>query len=343
MAEERSPIDYIHLAPKTEIRLLTLKQGSGADPITCTLRHATQGEEEYQALSYEWGDESEDDPSILVQDQPIGVRRNLFEALKNIRKPSEDLQLWIDAICINQANIQEKNHQVAMMGEIFASAISVIAWLGPAKEGSDLAMDWMADKIRLRLNLLRCGKSSSELAAVVALCHRPYWRRVWIIQELFLARSYVVCCGTKAIPSAAFEVSVACLNKDMNTPYEGAFEHNPAHYHGQARLFDKWTPHVNILRRWMAICVQGKFQCTTKHDMIYSLLGISHDYTTGRITIEIDYTKSPRQVFLEVLQQYHSEYDRLAGMFMKFAEMMDIQMDESLRTSIFEIMNKDII
>jgi hypothetical protein len=77
--------------------------------------------------------------------------------------------------------------------------------------------------------------------------------------------------------------------------------------------------------------------------MIYSLLGISHGYTTGRITIEIDYTKSPRQVFLEVLQQYHSKYDRSAGMFIKFAEMMDIQMDESLRTSISAIMNKEII
>jgi hypothetical protein len=77
--------------------------------------------------------------------------------------------------------------------------------------------------------------------------------------------------------------------------------------------------------------------------MIYSLLGISHDYTTGRISIEIDYTKSPRQVFLEVLQQYHSEYDRSAGMFIKFAGMMNIQIDESLRTSIFEIMNKETI
>ncbi|KAM5354103.1 hypothetical protein ACJ41O_000753 [Fusarium nematophilum] len=342
MAEKPLAIDYSHLAPTTEIRILTLERGSDTDPITCALRGATRGEEEYHALSYEWGDESEDDPSITVNSHHVQIRRNLYEALKSIRNPSEDLQLWVDAICINQANIEEKNHQVAMMGETFANATGVIAWLGPARDGSDTAMDWMADKTKLRENLLRCEKDSSEGEAVVSLCHRSYWRRVWIIQELYLSRSYVVRCGTKCVPSDAFEDSLASLN-DSDLYNSKDLANNPADHHGRARMFRDGAPQFNILRRWISMCVLGKFQCTREHDMIYALVGISHDYKSGKRSIEIDYNKTPREVYLEVLRQDRDGWRQGNGeKMMKLAKIMNLEMDESLKSSIFEILEKKI-
>lgn len=98
MAEKRLSIDYSSLAPTTEIRILTLERGRGDDPIVCTLRPVTRDGAEYHALSYEWEDESKNDPSITIDGRHVQIRMNLYDALKNIRKPTEDQRLWVDAM-----------------------------------------------------------------------------------------------------------------------------------------------------------------------------------------------------------------------------------------------------
>ncbi|CVK91807.1 related to heterokaryon incompatibility protein het-6 [Fusarium mangiferae] len=140
MAEKGLDIDYSSLAPTTEIRILTLERGRGDDPILCTLRPVARDGAEYHALSYEWEDESKNDPFITIDDHHVQIRMNLYDALNNIRKPTEDQWLWVDAICINQSDVQEKSQQVAMMGEIFTNAVGVISWLGPARDDSNLAI-----------------------------------------------------------------------------------------------------------------------------------------------------------------------------------------------------------
>ncbi|KAG5654885.1 hypothetical protein KAF25_005842 [Fusarium avenaceum] len=332
MAEKALSVDYTPLAQTTEIRILNLEQGTYKDPVVCTLCPVLRSEAKYHALSYEWGDEGDDDPSIIVTNRPVQIRRNLYEALKRIRKPSDDIQLWVDAICINQSDIQEKNYQVAMMGKTFADATGFISWLGPVEDDSDLAMDLMSNSKELEANLSSYYGESRELKSLTSLCYRLYWRRVWIIQELYLAQSYEVWCGATYIPDEEFEKSLAVLNAWI-TPFTQELGRNPANQHRTARLVRDLS--FNYLRRWIWVCFRGGFQCSREQDFIYALLNISEEYKDGEMTFKVDYAKSPREVFLGLVQDRPTLWSEGSkDRWFTLARMMNLQIDEDLTRSV---------
>lgn len=132
-----------------EFRLLILKPSTDPlAPIRCKLKQASfdNGDLKYTALSYVWADPPGTTP-IIVNGVETQITLNLEAALRHIRQPSCAATLWVDALCINQENIPEKNHQVEMMREIYSGAELVIAWLGSAREDSDLAMELLAKKL----------------------------------------------------------------------------------------------------------------------------------------------------------------------------------------------------
>lgn len=125
-----------------EFRLLILEPSTDRfAPVRCKLKRACfdDGNLKYTALSYAWGDPLATTP-IVVNGIEARVTFNLEAALRHIRKPSCAVVLWIDALCINQEDVAEKNRQVEMMRDIYSSAELVIAWLGSASEDSDLVM-----------------------------------------------------------------------------------------------------------------------------------------------------------------------------------------------------------
>jgi Heterokaryon incompatibility protein (HET) len=134
---------------KREIRLIHLKKSNRrTDPIRCEIKTVSLDERpSFQALSYVWGEKTDTRP-IIVSDTKVRVTANLFLALSHIRKDSDDVVLWIDALCINQADVFERNHQVQLMRSIFSNATKVIAWLGPASNSS-------LDDTKLAFNVLR--------------------------------------------------------------------------------------------------------------------------------------------------------------------------------------------
>jgi hypothetical protein len=91
----------------------------------------------YEALSYVWGDQ-QNKKRILVDGGYLDITNNLYEALLRLRDCRKARVLWVDAICINQADVQERANQVGIMPKIYAYASQVIAWLGEAKDRSDL-------------------------------------------------------------------------------------------------------------------------------------------------------------------------------------------------------------
>lgn len=94
----------------------------------------------YEALSYVWG--SWDNPrSISIGQHDFTITKNLYAALLCLRDCSFIRIIWIDAICINQADNQEKQYQVEMMGKIYSQACCVLVWLGEAVDGSDQAVE----------------------------------------------------------------------------------------------------------------------------------------------------------------------------------------------------------
>ncbi|KAM5344634.1 hypothetical protein ACJ41O_013169 [Fusarium nematophilum] len=335
MTEKPLAIDYFPLVSETDIRILTLGQGSGDDTIQCILFHGSREGDIYQALSYEWGEESDDDPFIIVNGELVQVRSNLYSALKHIRDPSHDLALWIDAICINQGDLEEKSEQVARMGETFANAPTVIAWLGEAKDGSETAMDLMSSRENLMQNVdLRPGlhPDSPERKALIALCHRTYWRRVWIIQELFLAQQFIVRCGTKAITRDKWEPSVAGLN---SLGWEEMAD-NPADEHRQARYFSPASG--NKLFRWLSMCIKGDFQFSNPYDLVYALVGISDDCKNGRVVI--NYEKPLREVYLEGLQINAGRWGGHEDVRWEVARRMGLEVDERLRREMEEALRR---
>ena len=151
LIEQNTNIDYANTAaPKERLykhsplndpsytRLLTLLPGSHCTPLRCQIvEHQASSDTRYDALSYAWGDPVYSE-SIQVCESSnaervswyLPVTRNLFEALLRLRSDDAPRTLWIDALCINQDDLEEKGHQVARMGRVYREASQVIVWLG---------------------------------------------------------------------------------------------------------------------------------------------------------------------------------------------------------------------
>lgn len=128
----RNDYKHVKLAYADSIRLLELLPGPKGSPLACNIFEVRKHDNpEYEALSYAWG---EPVFSHVVQEVSSGteihVTKNLEQALQGIRYEHVARILWADAICINQSDLKEKGHQVALMGQIYRDAKRVVVWLG---------------------------------------------------------------------------------------------------------------------------------------------------------------------------------------------------------------------
>ncbi|PMD16130.1 HET-domain-containing protein [Hyaloscypha hepaticicola] len=192
-----------------EIRLISLEPRdlSQADTqVACTLITAKLSENpKYEALSYMWGSIS-NSTTITVDGQALSVGENLWLALRQLRLGALRRTIWIDAICINQANMTERNHQVSQMSKIYSCAEQVLVWLGPETSFSDQAMRFLADMAYGMIPSMAWDKPVFEdcWKAVEQFCESEYWKRLWIIQEVVLARKVLVMWGAAVLSFSAF-------------------------------------------------------------------------------------------------------------------------------------------
>lgn len=126
---------YAEKLEEGAIRVMTLSRGSGSDPVVCGLKkirfagQPSSGEvSSYDALSYVWGSEADPEFINLCQNR-FAITQNLFEALVCLRLPDSDRILWIDAICIDQQDIVEKETQIKLMHQIYGYAKRVLSWI----------------------------------------------------------------------------------------------------------------------------------------------------------------------------------------------------------------------
>jgi hypothetical protein len=150
----------------SEFRLLILQPSTDRSaPLRCDLNRASFVNEGhppmYTALSYTWGDPLATTP-ILVNGIETHITLNLEAALQHIRQPSDEIVLWIDALCINQDDLAEKNHQVEMMREIYSGAEVVIAWLGVAGDDSNIAMEVLGQGLEAWIDVEKIEYNSDE-------------------------------------------------------------------------------------------------------------------------------------------------------------------------------------
>lgn len=121
---------------RAQIRVLELEQGGWDDTIKCSLVVVDLNslpKPGFEAISYVWGDKSEDPPQTLVDGHKLNVGVNLHTALRHFRSKTKTRTLWVDAICINQNNVKERNQQVEMMRDIYHQCERVLIWLGESK------------------------------------------------------------------------------------------------------------------------------------------------------------------------------------------------------------------
>ncbi|KAL8653827.1 MAG: hypothetical protein Q9226_003688 [Calogaya cf. arnoldii] len=358
-----APYKYTALKEDTgEIRLLTLLPDCFGEPIRISLEiHVLSDSEvpEFEALSYAWGDASdvrdiyieanqpkwpellETDDINSVQRRRLRVTKNLFEALNHLRLEDRPRVFWIDAICVDQKDLEERGHQVLRMPDIYTLTAGVVVWLGPESDKSSVAIRTIKD-IGLRIivdwNFLNMApapesefdpgsKNSYDAVApstevwrsIHHLLGRAWFKRLWIIQEVYLAgKNTHVVCGSMKISYEHFGNGIFYL-----MAWKG---------HNEPQVERLWDLVTDLL----ALSNQTSFReldrvlhetrqsrCSDQRDRIYAVLSLVPEYK--RLGIRPDYTKSVTEVFQSVVLQqvkHRSQLDVL-----HFCSMDDRAMD----------------
>lgn len=220
---------------KQAIRLIKVESCLEFGLISCSLKTTTIDQAAYTALSYTWGP-SEPMTEILLNSQRFLVRKNLWDFLNFARHyrylkfwndNAPDL-VWVDAICIDQQNNTERNHQVRLMSEIYRCAKTTLMWLNPANRTqqfgcrsldveacsqSRVACDIMKQRnFKRQIDMIHSLINSelvtlSDLSKAIHFCNvleeileHEYWTRVWIVQEVTLSNEKALVFGGIRLP-----------------------------------------------------------------------------------------------------------------------------------------------
>jgi hypothetical protein len=168
-----------------------------------------------------WGDPMVTEP-ISLDNEEFLVATSLHAALRQMRGKAETIIVWVGAICIDQSNIDERSSQVGMMGAIYSSALLVYTWLGEGNADTDAAIEiiqnWTVEmdkplaevedpvehvsqlvteeSIKMPLTQALTGSIFDPLQSFLS---RPYWQRVWTVQELVLSSNATIVCGKQQV------------------------------------------------------------------------------------------------------------------------------------------------
>lgn len=324
------------------IRLIKIEKG---EQVSLQLKSFPLSElPTYIALSYTWGKAIYEDVAgnelgdlgtihtILVNGKSFDISENLFDALLQFQ--SENVGwLWVDAICIDQVNYEERSSQVLLMGEIYSNASRVVVWLGKDIEDVD-TMLWAQDVLykayngiseALELDLGLLQKLDISIAEWFQnwesierfFCRRRWYRRAWVFQETVLARqielrngrtildweklSLIVRIGARSgikTPSTqqSMQLSVYRAQNGLSEPLQ-----DPQYRNSQAKSYgiqsdsQHWYSYLFSLA-----CTLRSFQSTCEHDKIYAALGPVQKFVTRDIQELIipDYEMSWESVFM---------------------------------------------
>lgn len=214
--QTHSPPSYKPLPqPQSYCRLLCILPGRISDPVVCTTSviNLTEAAGRYDALSYCWGSQDRTRP-ITCDKASFNITPNLESALKRLRAPDIARSFWVDQLCIEQDNLQEKEQQVGLMADIYRRSCKVVIWLGDEGDESRKASK-IIDRL-LRLDPIpslmnndrdhdiapkkRGSIASDQLKShglpgpkdtgwqeLRSLLSRPWFSRIWTIQEAAFA------------------------------------------------------------------------------------------------------------------------------------------------------------
>jgi hypothetical protein len=305
------------------MRLLYLLPGTSESLLQAVLNHiACNYAGTYQALSYVWGS-SVRDKELVTPNGIIPITTSLYKALIALRQSDQAIMVWVDAVCINQADYKEKAQQIRLLPEIFQACECTYAFLsegdpainqalemlmqvraraireerksykGPAAGGKDRPIMSMWEGKRLP------APESPMWESVFALFTLPYFRRAWIIQEVVASPAIKFVCGTRLIGWNDLYAALQALNREVEMSEE------------EPELSDvraSWEPFMKLgvqrewearQHRWCLITLLEHFrhaESTLSRDRFFTLVGLASD---GNDTdFEPDYESSFHDIVL---------------------------------------------
>ena len=348
-------LSYEVLSGASEIRLLELHPGQDGQPIRCTMKHVLLDDSpgKYMALSYVWGS-AEKPFDILCNEKRLSVTATLYSALHRCRPTDASLIIWIDAVCINQLNIPERESQVRMMRRIYQQAERVVVDLGEAVdevvEGAELisslltktvtllkehGTNWTVPQIRFEEFGLPSAEAQDWKALAFLLC-QPWFRRVWIIQEFALAQNISMVYGNTILPWQDLYWTVFWLNSQGMFAHMARFgrffsDGRPIALKASVNFFNlvnirngiryqKPKPFSKCLRHVRV------FEATDPRDKAYGLLGLVPD--VNEFGFEVIYSEK------ETLENV---YIRLAQALVKSGDAYNVLLSAGTKASSLDV------
>lgn len=329
---------------KGQIRVLRLQPGTSHEPIVTSLLHLQlrSGEDyvlsDYETLSYTWGSPTPQ-YTITCNEMPLSVGANLLAALYRLRLPDRERLLWIDAICINQGDIPEKNDQVRSMIDVYRQARRGIVWLGDVQDESELAiacalhLDTSETHRELFWEREHHATCLSNLGtywkALQRLYGRSWFYRTWIRQEVAVAQEIEVYCGASKMSWGCLkrtEKRFRDLRRMLPDELADAPEPSapPSALTTTSLLKKGWKPGDSVLGmiaeddslyrhhtgQLLELLISGRgFDATNTRDLVYAYLGLAQERVADSTEASdsamiIDYGSSVSEVY-QRLAKYH--------------------------------------
>lgn len=317
------------------IRLLQVLPSHDDGHLTCEIVHASIQTEStscsYTALSYVWGNAM---PQHLIRIRSqwstgyMQVGPNLYSFLEEARRRADRSFFWIDAVCINQKDIPERNYQVSKMSAIYRIARQVVIWLNNSEvealfetvktEHANFMAETKPDRDISAVDEMKsmCESNAHLKDHLRALCAHEYWTRAWVLQEFMLARSTCFWCGNAWIGAEFFDILMeVSFEVGIQTSFEGTLEHF-WHEYNDVNLYKSLSTYLRM---------EGVF-CSDIRDRVYSVLSISIDGDK----MPIDYAGTPYDIICNIYKTFDKP-NRLAIDAMTSMNITSEQIHQQLR------------
>ncbi|KAF5594285.1 heterokaryon incompatibility protein het-6 [Fusarium pseudocircinatum] len=295
---EKNPYVYSGLPKGSCIRLLELSPGNRLEILSGRLFEVWWEQETYppySALSYTWADEHGDTSlSNLIflneEQKVLRITRNCDRALRSLRHKTKSKLLWVDSICIDQSSPSERSHQVGLMKSIYSKATTVHSYVGETVCGDDStgteAMTLLNDLQVNGISDILSPSKTSNISILNKFFARPYFARLWVVQELLLAQSLTIDCG---------EVSLKVTNESISQLYErGVKVPSWIRFAGKASSNTEQNPlDLRDLLAATSVC-----RVTDLRDKIFGLLGLISNVQASELSP--DYELMVREVYIGV-------------------------------------------
>jgi hypothetical protein len=311
------PYQYGNLhTSKPIIRLLQINPGTAVDPLICRLREVDLSSKHprYEAVSYAWGDGIRETP-IICDAKVLKITESLYGALCRIRLSTVPRYVWVDAICINQDNGEERSHQVSLMLKIYQKATQTLVWLGEDSErdafcafslicvlvNTHSRSSPVAEFINRGETVLPSGEELLLMSSWIKLFDslanmymRPWFWRLWVVQEIVVAKSATIMWGQA-------EISWRWLG--WASEWLRTNEHHLLRYFGISGIYNAYLMEYLSRREDISsfslvrlLGLTRQFGATDPRDRIFALLGIfSSD--NGSLLLQPDYQLSASQLY----------------------------------------------